>query len=77
MAGEEEVLAATARSGFLQPTTVAAVLGLEERLLLELVDRLGGEVYMPDFANQLATPIGKRLEAELSEGTYILRVVEE
>lgn len=83
MPGERDVLEATANAGFLQPTTVAAVLGLEERLLIELVDRLGGEVHLPALAERMAEPptatIGGveyevGLDAELQpDGTYVLR----
>lgn len=71
-----KILEATEENGFLSPATIAAVLNLEERLLLELLDRCGGEVYLPAFAEQLGRDPGRKLEAELDQhGTYILRSV--
>ena len=74
--GIEALLEATAREGFLAPATIAAVLNLEERLLIELVDRLGGEVHIANLAQSLMQDIDSVLEADFNDdGTYTLRVV--
>lgn len=72
----EALLATTAEQGFLSPGTIAAVLNLEERLLIHLVDRLGGEVHIPNLVEEMTHSPGVELEAEFDgDGTYTLRTV--
>lgn len=76
LTGVRALLDQTAEHGFIAPATVAAVLGLEERLLIILVERLGGEVHLPAFAEMIAVQSDRHLEAEIGEdGVYVLRAV--
>lgn len=75
MPAERELLAATAASGFISGETIAAVLGLEERLIIELLDRVGGVAHFPDLATTLAEPDARRLVAEIDDdGVYVLSI---
>lgn len=70
------ILEQTAEHGFLSPATIATALQLQERMVAELLERLGGEVHIPDFAAVLEEPPAQRIAAELDDaGTYILRLV--
>lgn len=71
------LLKQTAAAGFISPATIASVFELEERVIVALLERVGGEVHLPDFAAELASPPSKVLQAELADdGTYVLRVVD-
>lgn len=68
------ILEATANQGFIAPATIAAVLALQERLLIIAILRLGGELHVPGLAEVLNDPPGFELAADIDDqGVYTVR----
>lgn len=70
-----QLLGQVAEHGFLSPLTIAASFNLQQRLIATLLERLGGEVHLPDLVAELASEMpGIELDED-EDGNYSLRLL--